>query len=215
MKLFSNLVKLSLAPFAVVLGLSEVPLGISRQIYCETCHVMSDVLTAKLTELDEKGLEYDEEVILILDVLCGKRNFRETAQDMGFPVDKMVRSCQAFHNKHDDKIEEAIVKQFHKNAKMGVWLCHEASDACTGVVRKNETKEEDQFLTDEAIERILKENAHKVKKPVVGFDPKQAEREKHFASKTVKTAGQPVKPTIKPGTIKSNIKASSNIHIEL
>ena len=27
---------------------------------------MSDVLTAKLTELDEKGLEYDEEVILIL-----------------------------------------------------------------------------------------------------------------------------------------------------
>ena len=28
MKLFSNLVKLSLAPFAVVLGLSEVPLGI-------------------------------------------------------------------------------------------------------------------------------------------------------------------------------------------
>ena len=38
----------------------------SRQIYCETCHVMSDVLTAKLTELDEKGLEYDEEVILIL-----------------------------------------------------------------------------------------------------------------------------------------------------
>ena len=40
---------------------------------------------------------------------------------------------KAFHNKHDDKIEEAIVKQFHKNAKMGVWLCHEASDACTGV----------------------------------------------------------------------------------
>ena len=28
MKLFSNLLKLSLAPFAVVLGLSEVPLGI-------------------------------------------------------------------------------------------------------------------------------------------------------------------------------------------
>ena len=46
-------------------------------------------------------------------------------------------------------------------------------------------------------------------------DPKKDEREKHFASKTVKTAGQPVKPTIKPGTIKSNIKASSNIHIEL
>jgi len=71
-------------------------------------------------------------------------------------------------------------------------------------------------LTDEAIERILKENAHKVKRPVVGFqDPKKEEREKHFGSKTVKTAGQPVKPTIKPGTIKSNIKASSNIHIEL
>ena len=32
---------------------------------------MSDVLTAKLTELDEKGLEYDEEVILIL----GKASF--------------------------------------------------------------------------------------------------------------------------------------------
>ena len=46
-------------------------------------------------------------------------------------------------------------------------------------------------------------------------DPKKEEREKHFGSKTVKTAGQPVKPTIKPGTIKSNIQASSNIHIEL
>ena len=30
MKLFSNLLKLSLAPFAVVFGLSEVPLGIRK-----------------------------------------------------------------------------------------------------------------------------------------------------------------------------------------
>ena len=49
---------------------------------------------------------------------------------------------------------------------MPVWLCHEASDACTGVVRKHEEQEEDQQLTDEAIARLLKDNAGKVKRPV-------------------------------------------------
>ena len=41
---------------------------------------------------------------------------------------KMVRSCQAFLNRHEDTLEEALVRKFHH--KMGVWLCHELSDAC-------------------------------------------------------------------------------------
>ena len=38
-------------------------------------------------------------------------------------------------------------------------------------VRKHEEKTEDQHLTDEAIAQILRENADKVKRPVVGFHP--------------------------------------------
>ena len=86
---------------------------------------------------------------------------------------------------------------------MPVWLCHEASDACTGVVRKHEEQEEDQQLTDEAIARLLKDNAGKVKRPVVAFDPAKGE------PRVVKTVG---------GTgskVKSNINAGSNIHVEL
>ena len=58
-----------------------------------------------------------------------------------FPVDKMIRSCQAFLNKKEDLLEEALVKKFHH--KMGVWLCHEVSDACTGVIRLNADTPED------------------------------------------------------------------------
>ena len=44
----------------ILLGLaaaiSEVPKGISRQIYCETCHIMAKELIEKLDDLDGKGL---------------------------------------------------------------------------------------------------------------------------------------------------------------
>ena len=110
-----------------VLAVSEVPFGISREIYCETCHIMADVLVDKLDELDEQELDWDEEVILILDVLCGKRNFRDHAATLGYPTDKMVRACQGFHNKHDDKLEEALVKNFSDGHEMATWLCHEVS----------------------------------------------------------------------------------------
>ena len=53
----------------------------------------------------------------------------------------MVRSCQAFLNKHEDLLEEALVRKFHH--KMGVWLCHEVSDSCSGVVRLNANTPED------------------------------------------------------------------------
>ena len=56
---------------------------------------MAGVLIDKLDTLDEEGKEWDEEVILILDVLCGKRNFRDHAPKFGYPVEKMVRACQA------------------------------------------------------------------------------------------------------------------------
>ena len=85
---------------------------------------------------------------------------------------------------------------------MPVWLCHEASDACTGVVRKHEEQEEDQQLTDEAIARLLKDNAGKVKRPVVAFNPADGEPR---VVKTIKT-GNPSK---------SNINTGSNIHVEL
>ena len=55
---------------------------------------MAGVLIDKLDTLDEEGKEWDEEVILILDVLCGKRNFRDHAPKLGYPVEKMVRACQ-------------------------------------------------------------------------------------------------------------------------
>ena len=51
------------------------------------------------------------------------------------------RSCQAFLNKHEDLLEEALVRKFHH--KMGVWLCHEVSDSCSGVVRLNADTPED------------------------------------------------------------------------
>ena len=86
---------------------------------------MANVLVKKLDELDDQGKEWDEEVILILDVLCGKRNFRDFAAELSYPTEKMVRACQAFHNKHDDKLEEALVKQFANGHEMGTWLCHE------------------------------------------------------------------------------------------
>ena len=71
-------------------------MGITRQIYCETCHVMADELVAKLDELDGRGLDWEDEVIIILDHLCGKRNFKKSAADFKFPVDKMVRSWLKF-----------------------------------------------------------------------------------------------------------------------
>lgn len=74
------LLKLGLI-FGYVAAISEVPLGISRQIYCETCHLMADELVLKLDELDGKGLEWEDEVIIILDHICGKRNFRESAKE--------------------------------------------------------------------------------------------------------------------------------------
>merc|ERR1712037_801820 len=164
MKIFNLL----LAAISQVNAITEVPLGISRQIYCETCHIMASELVKKLDELDGKGLTWDDEVI-ILDHICGKRNYKEAAKEYKFPVDKMVRSCQAFLNRHEDTLEEALVCKFHH--KMGVWLCHELSDACSGVVRLNADSPEDNKLTDEAISKMIKDNLHKVKKPVVGFNP--------------------------------------------
>ena len=71
-------------------------MGITRQIYCETCHVMADELVAKLNGLDGRGLDWEDEVIIILDHLCGKRNFKKSAADFKFPVDKMVRCWLKF-----------------------------------------------------------------------------------------------------------------------
>ena len=41
---------------SLVAAISEVPKGISRQIYCETCHIMAKELVEKLDDLDGKGL---------------------------------------------------------------------------------------------------------------------------------------------------------------
>ena len=51
-------------------------------------------------------------------------------------------------------------------------------------------------MTDEAIAKLLKDNAAKIKRPVVGYDPAK-------------------QPTVKKVGAKSNTNTGGNIHVEL
>ncbi|KAM4697765.1 uncharacterized protein WCC33_013367 [Rhinophrynus dorsalis] len=132
----------------------QLPPGVDRRLYCETClatvQVLKNTLNAPSSELSRTKIKAH------MGEVCTSPVLREQSS----ASDKAAIACNHLLDLYGDKFEDAFLTE-HEDT-LEATLCYIYSMACTGVKRKSFQNQKQDFQ-DGVIEEFLQKHAHKIR----------------------------------------------------
>ncbi|CAH2307210.1 Hypothetical predicted protein [Pelobates cultripes] len=141
-----------------VWAIIELPPGVSRRLYCETCLATVQGLRKALSTLSIEPSR--TKIKANIQKACEKLTF----EDQSVAVDKAYIACKHLLDHHGEKFEDAFL--IEKDISLETNLCYIYSTACTDVKRKHFQGQEFQHSM---IEELLQKHPGKIRfsKPVI------------------------------------------------
>ncbi|XP_066544972.1 uncharacterized protein LOC136712345 [Amia ocellicauda] len=119
---------------------AELPPGVDRNTYCESCLAAVKELKGFLREPSTQPSE--ARVRTRLASVCKA----DTFNGYNLPTDNMVAACRHLLDTHDKEFLELLLSR--RTGELDVLLCYELSLACVGVRRRQQENREKAEFTD-------------------------------------------------------------------